>query len=135
MKKTPLKKYNKKSVDKRKGERKDYPEFYKRHVQIIKDSKLFCEECGHQLIGDVSEVCHILPKSNFKSIATLDENIKYLCSWKSKNNCHALFDNGTNEQIKQMKIFNSVVETFELIKREVTERINYKTEERYSCQH
>lgn len=131
MKKTPLKKYNKNTLDKRKEERKDFPEFYKKHIQIIKDQRLHCEECGHKLIGDVSEVAHILNKSFFKSISTFDINILYLCSWKAGNNCHALFDNGKNEEIKEMKIFPKVMEKFELLRREIEEKINWKIEERY----
>lgn len=130
-----LRRYNKKSADKRKEERAAYPEFYKKHINKIKTENLFCEECGHKLIGDVSEVCHILPKSSFKSVAVLDENIIYMCGWKAGNNCHGFFDDSPAEKIREMKIFSTVCERFELIEREAEEKINYKIYDRYSCQH
>lgn len=132
MKRTPLKRYNKKSADKRKEDRKDFPEFFQKHIQIIKDNKLCCEECGCRLIGDVSEVAHILPKGYFKSISTNDLNVLYLCSWKSTNNCHSLYDDGSADKIKQMNIFPKVAEIYQKLKLVITEKTNYKTEDRYT---
>lgn len=130
-----MRKYNPKSREKRQEQRKNYPEFYQKHIEIIKNGNLKCEECKTRLIGDVSEIAHIMPKGSFPSVATLDENVIYLCSWKSPNNCHAKFDNFSIEKIKQMLIFPKVCRIFAQIEREIEEKINYKTYEKYSCQH
>lgn len=132
MKKTYLKKYNKDTLDKRKEERKDFPEFYKKHIQIIKDQRLHCEECGHKLLGDVSEVAHILNKSFFKSISTFDNNILYLCSWKGGNNCHSRMDDSSIEDFKNMKVYEKCKNIFNILSREITEKINYKIYDRFS---
>lgn len=133
MKRTPLKRYNKASLEKRKEERKDFPAFFQKHIQIIKEERLCCEECGCRLIGDVSEIAHALPKNYFKSIATEDLNIMYLCSWKTNgNNCHSLYDEGTAEKIKEMKIFSKSAQLYQELKSIITEPISYKTEDRYT---
>lgn len=126
-----MKKYSKKALEKRKEERKDFPEFFRKHTEIISNGRKCCEECGSRLIGDVSEVAHILPKQTFKSVSTLDENVMYLCGWKSENNCHAKFDNGSNEEVQNMKIFDKVEETFRSLIFEITEKINWKVNDRY----
>lgn len=121
-----MRKYSKKGFEKRKQEREGYKEFYEYHVQKIKNEKICCEECGCNLIGDVSEVAHILQKSFFKSIACNSKNILYLCSWKSGgNNCHSIFD-GSVEQLQKMKIFKGVKETVKELLQEVEEDYNYK---------
>ena len=126
-----MKRYSKKGLEKRKKERKDFPEFFKRHIEIIKSSRICCEECGAPLKGDVSEVAHILSKSYFKSISTNDNNILYLCSWKSERNCHAKFDNGSNEEVHEMKIFDKVSERFLELEQEITEKISWKVTDKY----
>lgn len=131
MRKTPLKKYNKKTIEKRKLEREGFAEFYQKHISIIKDKNLHCEGCGERLIGDVSEVAHILPKNFFKSICTEDKNIVYLCSWKSSNNCHGTFDNSKNEKVQEMGIFPKLQEIVKDLLKDVTEKINYKFYDRW----
>lgn len=126
-----LNKYTKKGLEKRKIEREGYSEFFQKHINLIKQNQIKCRECGQRLLGDVSEVCHILPKNLFKSIATSDENIVYLCSYRSRNNCHSKFDDGATEQVKQMEIYPYVKEKFSVLKDLVTERINYKIYDRY----
>jgi 5-methylcytosine-specific restriction endonuclease McrA len=128
--KTPLKRYSKEGLQKRKEERKDYPEFYQRHIQKIKTEDLRCDECGCGLLGDVSEVAHVLPKSTFKSISLFDENVIYLCGWK-QNNCHAKYDNSDVNKLKEMKIYPKICRIFAELEREIEEKINYKTYERY----
>lgn len=64
-----------KSIDKRKEERACLPEFFKRHINIIKTQNKHCEECGLKLKGCVSEVAHILPKQKYKSIMCNDLNV------------------------------------------------------------
>lgn len=123
-----MKKYSKKRLEKRKEERVCLPEFFKRHIEIAKTK--YCENCGEKLIGDVSEVAHILDKSRFKSVMCDDTNVAYLCSWKSTNNCHSLFD-GSAEQLQSMKIFAEKSLEVERLLETVTEKYNYKTTDRW----
>lgn len=127
-----MKKYTKKGWEKRKKEREGLPEFFKKHIEIIRDQGIRCEECGGRLQGDVSEVAHILPKQKFKSICTSDKNVVYLCGWKSDNNCHSKFDEGTNENVKKMNIFPKITERFRELEEIITEKYNYKLLDRYT---
>lgn len=129
-----MKKYSKKGLEKRKEERKDFPEFFQKHINIIKENKLCCEECGARLKGDASEIAHILPKTTFKSVSTHDLNVLYLCGMWSNSQCHSNYDNYPAAKVKEMKIFPKVVEIFKILEEEVIEKITYKTEERYTWQ-
>ena len=126
-----MKKYSKKGLEKRKEERKNFPEFFQRHIQNIKGGNLCCEECNDRLKGDVSEIAHVLPKSFFKSISTNDKNVLYLCGQWSSNQCHSKFDNSATEVVKQMRIYPKVQQIFQELKEEITETINYKTTDKY----
>lgn len=121
-----MKKYSKKGLEKRKEERKDYADFYQSHIKLIRENKIKCEECGCNLIGDVSEVCHILNKSRFKSVATDDLNILYLCCRNSQNNCHSKLDNSPHEIVKDMKIYTKIQETFNKLKEKIQENLTWK---------
>jgi hypothetical protein len=121
-------KYSKKGLEKRKEERRCLPEFFQRHIEIAKGIR--CANCGERLIGDVSEVAHRLPKSLFKSVMCDDENVTYLCSWKSTNNCHGLYD-GSNEQLQSLPIFLAEKEIIKNLLGKVTENFNYKTTDRW----
>lgn len=129
-----MKRYSSKGLEKRKEERKGFSEFFEKHVQIIKENRLCCEECGTRLKGDVSEIAHILPKSTFKSIATNDDNVLYLCGMWSDSQCHSKYDNLPTAKVREMKIFPKVVEKFKILEEEITEKITYKIEERYTWQ-
>lgn len=120
--------YSKKGFEKRKQERAGYSEFFERHIHIIKKEKKMCQECGKRLIGNISEVAHCLPKQYFKSIATDDENVIYLCQEH-----HNLYDNGSNEKIREMKIFSIITEKFNKLQEKITEKINYKHYERWGA--
>ncbi len=124
-----IKKYSKKGLEKRKEERQCLPEFFQRHIEIAKTK--YCEECGAKLSGNTSEIAHVLPKRYFKSVMCLDLNVLYLCGMYSGNQCHTNFDNFPQEKVKQMKIFPKVQKTFEELKQEITETLNYKLTERY----
>lgn len=113
-------------------ERKGYPEFYKRHILNIKKNRSCCQECGVRLLGHVSEVAHILGKSKFKSVSTIDENIIYLCGYLQEN-CHGSFDNISNEGLKKMNIYDEVVLRFKYLINFISEDINYKIKDRYGC--
>ena len=123
-----IRKYSKKGLEKRKEERACLLEFFQRHIEIAKTKH--CTECGCKLLGDVSEVAHRLPKSTFKSIQCLDDNVVYLCSWKSNNNCHGLYD-GTNEQLQSLSIFSAEQKIVKELLEKVTEKYNWKLLERW----
>lgn len=123
-----IRKYSKKGLEKRKEERACLPEFFKRHIEIAKTK--CCSECGDKLIGDVSEVAHCLQKSIFKSIQCDDENVIYLCSYKSNNNCHSLYD-GTNEQLQSLNIFEEEKIKIKKLLDKVIEKYNYKILDRW----
>lgn len=123
-----MKKRTQKTYEKRVEERKDFPAFYLKHIERIKKSRAVCEECGIRLLGDVSEVAHILSKGTYKSISTEDDNVIYLCGWK-QNNCHDKFDSG---RVTEMKIHSKVKEKFYLLKDKIQEKINHKIWERYA---
>lgn len=112
-------------------EQTDLQKFFIKHISIIKSKKERCKECGCSLIGDFSEVAHILPKSRFKSVAMHDDNVIYLCSWKSTNNCHARFDNCSNVDLRKMKIFPHVSSIFENLTKVITEKLSYKDYDRW----
>jgi len=124
-----MKRYSKKALDKRKEERKDFPEFFQKHIEIAKTK--YCEECGNKLKGDVSEIAHVLPKSYFKSINTNDLNIIYLCGQYSASQCHTNFDSWSIDKVKEMKIYPKIKEIFAEIKDQITEKINYKITDKY----
>ena len=125
-----MKKYSKKGLEKRKLEREGLGEFFLKHVKIIKDERLTCQECGTRLIGDVSEVCHRLPKSYYKSLMADDGNILYLCSYKSPQNCHLRYD-GSNEQLQSLQIFSREKELIKQLITKATENTNYKMYDRW----
>ena len=106
-------------------------DFFEEHIFNIRRSNSKCEECGASLRGDYSEICHILPKSKFKSIAMDDDNIIYLCGWQSQNNCHGKLDNSSQSAVKEMKIFPQLQEAFENLEGRITEKINWKDYERF----
>jgi hypothetical protein len=123
-----IKKYSKKGLEKRKLERECLPEFFKKHIEIAKEK--CCANCGEKLRGEVSEIAHRLPKSTFKSIQCLDENVVYLGGRFSSCGCHSLYD-GTNEQLQSLSIFLVEKEIIKKLLEKVTEAINYKLYDRW----
>ena len=102
--------------------RKDYPDFFKKHIELAKEMK--CEECGESLKGNVSEICHIVGKSDQggnPEIATNDLNILYLCGVYSKNQCHKKFDSSLSNREK-MFVFPKALENFKLFKNKITKK-------------
>lgn len=128
-----IKKYSKKGLEKRKEERACLSEFFIRHIEKIKTEKICCTNCGDRLRADVSEVAHRLPKSTFKSIQCLDDNVTYLCSYKSSNNCHSKYD-GTNEQLQSLNVFAEEKLKVEKLLEKITEKYNYKILERWKIE-
>lgn len=125
-------KYSKKGWEKRKKDREGYAEFYQKHIKIIKDDKVCCSECGAKLRGHVSEIAHILPKNLFKSIATNDDNVIYLCSFGSFNQCHSIFDDSKKNVFKNMKVYKKINKIFRSLESVITEKIPYKIYSRYT---
>lgn len=124
-------KYSKKGWEKRKKERAGYAEFFTKHVDNIKKTQACCEECGARLKGHVSEIAHVLPKSYFKSIATNDSNVIYLCGMYSTSQCHTNFDSFSIEKFQEMLVFKKVSGIFVMLENIVTERISYKVYDKY----
>ena len=125
-----MRRYSKIGLERRQKEREGYSDFYLRHISKIKTENLRCEECNSKLIGNASEVAHVLPKNLYKSVATNDENVVYLCGFQSENNCHSKFDNSSNKDYWNMFVFELAKEKFNILKEITTEKITYKTIDR-----
>lgn len=123
--------YSKKALEKRKKERAGYAEFFIRHIGKIKENNSCCAECGSKLTGHVSEIAHVLPKSYFKSIATNDENVIYLCGMYSNTQCHTNFDNWPKEKVKKMQIYSKISCIFANLESIIEEKIPYKIYDKY----
>jgi len=123
--------YSEKGWNKRKEERAGYSEFFEKHVGIIKSTKACCAECGAKLRGHVSEVAHVLPKNLFKSIATNDDNVIYLCGMYSANQCHNKFDDSKLKVFQDMFVFSEISRIFAKLEEVITEKIPYKIYARY----
>lgn len=124
--------YSKKGWEKRKKNREGLKEFFENCVEKIVKDKLCCKECGEKLKGHVSEVAHILPKSNFRSIQTNNLNWIPLCGQFSTNQCHTNFDNFSNEKFQKMLVFDYISRIFvEELESIIEEKIPYKIYDRY----
>ena len=88
--------------------RKDYPEFFKKHIGIA--SKKRSDESNVKLKGNIYEACHILSKSLSPEVATNDLNILYLSAEE-----HSKFDSSLSKR-KEMKCFDLSVERYKLLK-------------------
>ena len=97
-----------KTNNNRKLQRKDYPEFFKKHIEIA--SKKRSDESNVKLKGNIYEVCHILSKSLSPEVATNDLNILYLSADE-----HSKFDSSLSKR-KEMKCFDLSVERYKLLK-------------------
>lgn len=124
--------YSKKGWEKRKKDREGLSEFFQSCINKIKKERLKCKECGAPLRGHVSEVAHVLPKGRFKSISTHEDNWIPLCGMYSENQCHSKFDDFSTEKVKKMNIFPEIMCIFAKLEPVITEKINYKTYDRYT---
>lgn len=116
--------------NRRQEERACLPEFFQRHIEIAKNR--YCEECGSKLRGHVSEIAHCLPKQLFKSIMCNDLNVLYLCGMYSNNQCHNNFDNFPQQKVRSMNIYPKVHTIFKALESDITEKMNYKTYDKYT---
>lgn len=108
--------------EKRKEQRKEYPEFYQRWCEKAQVST--CEECGTRLKGDSTEIAHIIMKSTNNELAILDDNIMFLCF---SNGCHSKFDSSLDVR-KKMKCFEKSLNQYKLIRDKVKK---YSSEVRF----
>ncbi len=106
------KKYAEKSANRKnekaeKEDNSDLVEYFKYHIDFIKKNDCRCMECNVPLKNgaDTWNVCHILPKSIFKSVRSIKENCIYLC-----RNCHQNLDSSFTNA-KKMKVWNYVKKT------------------------
>lgn len=101
------KKYAEKSANRRnekseKEDNTDLVDYFKYHIDFIKKNECRCMECGVSLKSSADEwnVCHVLPKSIFKSVRSIKENCIYLC-----REHHGKFDSNF-VNAKKMKVWN-----------------------------
>jgi hypothetical protein len=117
----PIKKFTKKGMEKRKADREGYGDFFIKHIQIVINEKKVCENCGDKLRGTgVDEIAHSLSKGKYKSVATEDLNILYLCGIFSENQCHANYDKDYSTRVL-MPVFKIAKERYLLFKDKVLE--------------
>lgn len=91
------------------------------YVEMRNKMTGYCAECGKKSLKDDNEkftwsICHILPKSIFKSVATHDANFIELC-WLH----HQQFDSSWNNA-KKMYVFELAKEKVNLIKPLIKEK-------------
>lgn len=103
--KKPLRGTTAKSREKRKQLRSCLSEFFKKHITLVNQQRLCCENCGNKLSGHVSEIAHILPKSYYKNIMCDDSNVLYLCGMYSDSQCHYAYDNVSNRLFQELSVF------------------------------
>ena len=107
-KKSEISDKTKRTISIRAEIRKDYPDFFKKHIKIA--SRKRCAETNVKLTGNVYEVCHILSKSLSPEVATDDFNIIYLSA-----EAHNRFDSSLSNR-KEMKCFQLSVERYKELK-------------------
>ena len=129
-KKSGLKRITKVGQERRKEKRKGYGEFFTKHVDIIRTKYIKCMECDSHLFGGVENVAHILPKSRYDEVSTVDDNILYLCSYRDMNTCHSDFD-GSNKQLQSMNIYESAREKVIELTKKYNITLNIKDIERW----
>jgi len=117
--KKPITKQTSKNKEKRKTERAGYGEFFQKMIQRIIDERICCENCGNQLTGHVSECAHIVSKSKHPEVATVEDNILFLCGLFSDNSCHANFDSSLSKRAT-LFCFSAAKEKYKLFKHLVT---------------
>jgi hypothetical protein len=85
-------------------------DFFVEHIENIE----CCENFGFDLSRTRSgkNVAHILPKAKFKSVATHDKNVLYLCSTfdrsDGKTGCHERYDSSWTNA-REMAVFQLAI--------------------------
>lgn len=94
---------------------KDIAGYYTAHFNNI-ETPCVCEECGKSIYKiKSSNIAHILPKSNFKSVEFEYYNYLLLCI-----ECHARYDSSFRTA-SEMKCFKKAVFRYNLFKEHITE--------------
>lgn len=120
---TSIKQVAKTVSDEEKQYKKDLNTFF--DVQALK-IPFHCMNCGKPLYASNKFAkrcitCHILPKADFKSIATDPNNIVFMgVGILGGCDCHSIFDNCGAENRSKMKIYDLVLKRFELLKLKLT---------------
>lgn len=97
-------------------------DFFLEHIENIES----CENCGFDLSRSRSgkNVAHILPKAKFRSVATHDKNVMYLCSTFDRNDgktgCHEHYDSSWTKA-REMPVFRTAIERLREFRDEVKE--------------
>lgn len=112
-----------KAIEKRKEDRKDFRDFFKKAIEELERNP-FCQNCGGEIktfLHPVNNVAHILKKSKYKSVSTHPENYIFLCSDKDEVfSCHERFDNKISER-KNMECFKLAYIKFKKFEDQVLE--------------
>lgn len=121
------KKYEaKKSVRVVKEKRESYSEFFDKMIELLKVQKV-CENCGKPInVGYLAHhnIAHILSKQRYKSVATNQHNILFLCSAKDgAEACHDKFDSSIKDRVN-MPVFALAKKRIDLIRNEIEEKGN-----------
>src|SRR6187549_334801 len=90
------------------------------------DNANFCENCGLHIYNPSGKnVEHILPKRIFKSVATNDRNVLYLCSTfdrsDGKTGCHEQYDSSWSKA-RTLPVFKLATERLGEFRDQVKEK-------------
>lgn len=88
---TPIRKFNPKTLEKRKENRKCLDGYFSYHIEIL-NKRPYSEESRHPIVSPASvNVCHIFPKRIYKSIQCNLDNCVYL-TWGEHTRFDKLLD-------------------------------------------
>ena len=112
----PIPKQTEQNKNKRKTDRAGFGDFFVKHIQIIKDGNLSCQECGKRIVEpNASNVAHVLGKGMHLEVATNDLNVLYLCGLMRGEQCHSKFDSSMANR-QSMNVFALAFERYQQIK-------------------
>lgn len=86
-----------------------------------------CQECfkplyAHNKFAKRAVCCHIIPKSLFPTVATVEDNILFMgCDLLGVCNCHSIFDSNIENRIK-MKIYPTALRQFNKFRHLLTDK-------------
>jgi hypothetical protein len=126
----PLRKSSPKAAEKRLEERKDFPKFFQDAIEKLKLNPV-CQNCGGKINANYNahfNVCHLLSKGKYKSVATHPDNYVFLCSSKDPNTnyCHEGFDGNIKDR-PNVPVYPIAKEKYLKFKEEVLEFGNERT--------
>jgi nitrate reductase cytochrome c-type subunit len=96
-------------------------EYYNYHINLNKNKIIKCENCNCNIYNiSRTNIAHILPKSNFKSVSNDVHNYMYLCL-----NCHGTYDYSF-KKAATMPVINIAITRFKLFSNKLTPKEQYK---------